>query len=482
MKWWQRRARERDLERELHTDLELEAAEQRDKGLSAEEAQYAARRAFGNATLVKEKTRETWGWSPFERFTQDLRYALRTLQKNPGFTAAAVLTALMTIEIAIGVVVVIGAGLLARSFWRLVDVNPGFQKHGLLTALVTPNTSLCKAPGRCLVFYEQLLDQARSLPGVRGAAAINPLPLSGDINGGAMELEGHPVLPGHSAPTLWGSVVTPDYLATMEIPVLSGRGILNSDHSGSEPVVLVTKSTAKHWWPRENPIGKHIRYITDKQWRTVVGVVADTDDYSLAGDPDWVEGHVYFPYSQSALHSPRMSIVVKTVADPLKLIAALRQTIAQIRPDVPVTEMRTMEEVVSDSVSTPRSTMWLLLSFAALALALSLIGVYAIISYAVAQRTHEIGIRMALGARARDVLLGILVRSLSTALIGLAVGIGVAYATTKVMTTLLFQVAAHDPVTFTAIPMGLLLLVLFATYIPARRATKVDPLVALRHE
>lgn len=166
--------------------------------------------------------------------------------------------ALVAFELAIGVVVVIGAGLLARSFWELINVNPGFQSDGRLTALVTPNPSLCKTPARCVAFYQELLDRTRSLPGVQDAAAVNPLPLSGDIGGGAMELEDHPVLPGHSAPTLWASTVTPDYLATMGIPVLSGRGFLESDHEGTELVALVTASTAKHWWPGENPIGKHL--------------------------------------------------------------------------------------------------------------------------------------------------------------------------------------------------------------------------------
>ncbi len=239
-------------------------------------------------------------------------------------------------------------------------------------------------------------------------------------------------------------------------------------------VALVTASTAKHWWPGENPIGKHVRYVSEKPFRTVVGVVGDTRDAALAGDPDWVEGHFYFPYAQSGVNvSPRMNVVLKTAGDPLALVQPFRRLVSEIRQDVPVTETRTMDEVMSESVSTPRSTMWLLFSFAALAMVLSSVGIYAIITYTVAQRTREIGIRMALGARERDILQGILAHSLAITSVGLAIGVGAAYASTRVMRTLLFQVTSHDLVTFIAIPTLLLTLALVATYIPARRATKV---------
>ena len=391
--------------------------------------------------------------------------------------------ALVAFEFAVGVVVVIGAGLLARSFWELINVNPGFQSNRRLTALVTPNPSLCKTSARCIAFYQELLSRTRSLPGVQNVAAVNPLPLSGDIGGGAMELEGHPVLLGHSAPTLWVSTATPDYFSTMGISILSGRGFLDSDHDGTELVALVTASTAKHWWPGENPIGKHLRYVSEKPFRKVVGVVSDTRDAALAGNPDWVEGHFYFPYAQSGVNvSPRMNLVLKTAGDPLALIQPFRRVVSQIRQDVPVTETRTLDEVISESVNTPRSTMWLLFSFATLATVLSSVGIYAIVAYTVAQRTREIGIRMALGAQAQDILQGILARSLVITSTGLAVGVGAAYASTRLLRTLLFQVTSHDLVTFIAMPTLLLILALVATYIPARRATKISPVLALRYE
>lgn len=215
----------------------------------------------------------------------------------------------------------------------------------------------------------------------------------------------------------------------------------------------------------------------------MVGIVGDTRDAALAGDPDWLEGHFYFPYAQSGVNvSPRMNLVLKTVANPLALVQPFRRLVSAIRQDVPVTETRTMDEVISESVSTPRSTMWLLFSFAVLAMVLSSVGIYAIITYTVAQRTREIGIRMALGARAQDIMQGILTHSLVIISMGLAIGLGAAYASTHVMRTLLFQVTSHDLATYIAIPTLLLTLALVATYIPARRATRVNPVLALRHE
>ena len=421
-----------------------------------------------------------------------LRFSKGDLQTGLKSVSGAVLGALghqrlsstlVAFEIAVGVVVVIGAGLLARSFWELINVKPGFRTTGTLTALLTPNPSLCRVPARCASFYEDVLERAGALPGVQAAAAVNPLPLSGDVGAGAMELEGHPILPGHAAPALWASTVTPDYFAAMGIPVLSGRGFLNSDRAGSELVVLVTAKTGQRWWPGQKPVGKHLRFVAEELQRTVVGVTGDTREAALDGDPDWVEGHIYLPYAQYAVNlGPRMTVVLRTAGSPLLFAEPLRRLVAEIRHDVPVTQLRTMDEVISQSVNTPRSTMWLLFSFAALALLLSAVGIYAVVAYAAAQKRREIGIRIALGARPRDILRGILARSLTVASIGLAFGLVGAYAGTRVLRSLLFQVAPHDVVTFIAMPLVLLLVALCATYVPARRAARVDPAVTLRNE
>ncbi len=391
--------------------------------------------------------------------------------------------ALVSFEIAVGAVVVIGAGLLARSFFGLVSVKPGFRTAGVLTALVTPNPSLCKERARCLSFYDDVLDRARSLPGVESAAAVNPLPLAANFGGAAVELEGHPLRPGHIASTLWNTTVTPGYFAAMGVPILAGRGFRESDTVGTEPVAMVSVATARRWWPGQNPIGKHLKFTWLKEWKTIVGMVGDTRDSALAGDPDYIEGHFYLPFRQTAVsQQPRMSLVLTTSSDPLRLVEALRQLVQSIQPDVPVTQMRPMEEVVSESVNTPRSMTWLLFSFAALALLLSAVGTYAVIAYTVAQRTREIGIRVALGAKSRDILRGILARGFAVTAAGLAVGVAGALAATRVLRSMLFQVTTTDVFTFVAMPLVLLVVAMLATYVPARRAAKVDPAITLRYE
>jgi putative ABC transport system permease protein len=269
----------------------------------------------------------------------------------------------------------------------------------------------------------------------------------------------------------------------MGIPILAGRGFRDSDREGTEFVTLVTAATARRWWPGENPIGKHLKYTWLKEWRTVVGVVGDTRDTSLAGDPDWLEGHFYIPFTQAPLSIvPRMTLLVKTAGDPLLEAQPLRQVVAAIRDDVPFTQVRSMEEVISDSLTTPRSTMWLLFSFATLALVLSSVGIYAVVAYTVAQRTREIGIRMALGARAQEIVRGILGRSLAVTGAGLAMGLAGAFAATRVLRSFLFHVTATDTFTFVAMPLVLLAVALIATWVPARRASRVDPAVTLRYE
>jgi len=427
-----------------------------------------------------------FGAFPALRFSRaDLQGSLKSDDRTSSGTRSRqrLSTALVAFEIALGVVVVIGAGLLARSFWGLINVSTGLRTAHTLTALVTPNPSLCKVVPRCAAFYEEALDRARALPGVEAAAAVNPLPFTAAFGGAAVELEGHPLLPGHPASSLWASTVTPEYFATMGIPILAGRGFRASDGVGAEPVVLVTAATAQRWWPGQNPIGKHLKYTWLKEWRTVVGVVGNTLDASLAGDPDWLEGHFYVPFTQAPLNiAPRMTLLVKTAGDPLLTAEPLRQLVAAIRPDVPVSQIRSMEEVISDSLTTPRSTMWLLFSFAALALLLSSVGIYAVVAYTVAQRTREIGIRMALGARAQEIVRGILGRSLMVTGAGLAMGIAGAFAATRVLRSFLFHVTATDTVTFVAMPLALLAVAMLATYVPARRASRVDPAVTLRYE
>jgi putative ABC transport system permease protein len=388
---------------------------------------------------------------------------------------------IVVLEIAVGVVVVISAGLVARSLWLLTSVHPGFDTANLLTAVVTPNESLCREPSRCAAFYDELLGKLRSLPGVLAAAAVNPLPLGGGIGGTPAEMEDHPHVPGTPSPTLWMANVTPEYLRVMRIPILQGRSFESTDQQGRVDVALVSRSTVERWWPGQNPIGKQLHLVGGKQrWRTVVGVTGNTLQETLAGNPDWQDGEIYLPYAQNV--RPQMTVVVRTSREPNDVAVPLRQIVAEMRPDVPVTEVRTMEEVVSASLITPRSTMWLLSTFAGLALLLSATGIYAVVSYATVQRTREFGIRMALGARPADIRRRVLAHSLALGCAGLALGVAAAFGATRVLASFLFDITTTDLVTFASMPLLLLMVVLMASFVPAYRASGVDPTVALRSE
>jgi predicted permease len=280
---------------------------------------------------------------------------------------------------------------------------------------------------------------------------------------------------------LWTTIITPEYFETMRIPILQGRSFAFPNQRGTEDVALVSKATAERWWPGQDPIGKQLRFVSQPQrWRTVIGVTGDTRQAALAGDPDWMEGDIYLPYTRNV--ESQMAIVVRTNRGPYEIATPLRRIVAELRPDAPVTQVRVMEEVVSASLTTPRSTMWLFSTFAALALLLSATGIYAVVSYAVAQRTREFGIRMALGARPKDIRRGVLSRSLALGCAGLALGVTAALGVTRVLRSLLFDITATDLITFASMPLLLLMVVLIASYLPARRASGVDPTVALRSD
>jgi putative ABC transport system permease protein len=290
-------------------------------------------------------------------------------------------------------------------------------------------------------------------------------------------------------PLLFNSVITPDYLSVMQIPLRQGRSFVDSDTAAdAEPVALITASTAKKYWPGEDPIGKHVKAAWQTQWRTVVGVVADVHEDSLSRTlPVWMSGAMYEPYSAHAELITRrpaveMTLIIRGTKDAQDFAGALRRIVSDLNREVPVTEVQTLGAVVNQSVAAPRSTMSLFAIFAGLALVLGAVGVYGVISYSVAQRTSEIGVRMAMGAQRRDIQLLILGQGIRIALLGVAVGICGALALTRLMSKLLYGVAATDPATFVAVAILLTTIALVACYIPARRAVRLDPLVALRYE
>ena len=391
-------------------------------------------------------------------------------------------------EVALAVLLVIAAGLLIRSFVALSYVDPGFRPERILTARVTPNQEFCGDPARCISFYHQLLDRLEAVPGVHSAAFVNTLPLGGRVAKRSLEIENEPVSPGEVMPLFWMNVVTPDYLRVMSIAVLGGRGFTSADNSGDPPVALVSASTARRFWPGRSPIGSPVRLSGDKDWRTIVGVVSDVRAYDLQKNiPDWINGTIYLPYTLDAtLEGGRvpsdMTVVVQSSLDELQIQNALRRTIASLNPEVPASEVKPMQAVVSESVSTPASTTELFVAFAGLALVLGLIGIYGVLSFLVSRRTREIGIRVALGAQRRDVLWLIMKEGAKFSLIGISLGLVSALGVTRLLASELYGVSPADPVTFLAAAILMTVVTLLACYIPTRRAMRVDPLIALRQD
>jgi putative ABC transport system permease protein len=396
-------------------------------------------------------------------------------------------SALAIAEIAFAVLLVIAAGLLTRSFWALSHVNPGFQSERVLTARITPNESFCDDPARCLAFYRHVLEHLRSSPGVGSAALVNTLPLGGRVSKRSLDVEDYIVPLGEDSPLFWLDVVTPDYFRVMRIPFLSGRAFTDSDVSGT-PVAVITAETARRFWPNQNAVGKHIRLLGDKDWRIIVGVIPGVRAYDLRrNEPDWIGGTAYLPYSSSATLEDRrvpaeMTVVIRTAADDSQVATMLRTTVASLNQEAPLSEVKTMNTIVSDAASTPRSTTLLFVAFAGLALTLGVIGVYGVLSFLVSNRTREIGIRMALGAQKQNVLLLVVKEGARFSLLGIGLGIAGAFVLMRVLSGELYGVTATDTVTFVSVSIFLTMVTLAACYIPARRAMKVDPIVALRYE
>jgi putative ABC transport system permease protein len=391
-------------------------------------------------------------------------------------------------EVAFAVLLVSAAGLLIRSFWRLSHLDPGFRPEHVVTARITPNESFCNDTARCLAFYQSVLDQVRGAPGVSTAALVNTLPLSGRVAKRSLEIEDLTPQPGQDSPLFWLDVATPDYLRVMGIPLISGRWFNDADASGNPPVAVVTAASARKFWPGQNAVGKHIRFVGETEWRTVVGVVSNVRAYDMQRDlPDYMRGTLYVPQSpKGTLEGERlpaeMTIVLRTTTDEAQTADLLRRTVTTLNQAAPVSEVKTMDEVMSEAVSTPASTTTLFVTFAGLAMVLGVIGIYGVLSFLVSKRTREIGIRFALGAQRRDVLWLVMKEGAKFSVTGIALGLVAAFAGTRWLASELYGVSPMDPFTYAGVTIVMALATLLACYVPTRRAMRVDPLIALRFE
>ncbi|MEN3327985.1 MAG: hypothetical protein V7638_2792 [Acidobacteriota bacterium] len=388
---------------------------------------------------------------------------------------------LVTAEVAISLVLLIGAGLLINSFVRLRNVDPGFRSDNLLTMkIVMPLSKYLDRPRR-IAFYNDLLQRVQSLAGVRSAAITTNLPLYHQSNSMTVRIQGRPEPPPAQQPVAVTRIVSPGYFDTMTIPLLNGRKFSDQDVVTTPRVAVVSETMARSFWLGEDPVGKRFgigEIESDRDWINIIGVVKDVRQIELTADP---KPQVYLTYLQFGFFDSR-DLVVKTDVDPASMAVTVRNAVWEIDKDQPVSNVQTMDAIFADSIARQRFSMVLLAIFAGVALVLAAVGIYGVMSYSVAQRTHEIGIRMALGAHTKSVLKLALGYGMKLVLIGIGIGLIAAFALTRLMSTLLFGVTATDPITFALISLLLIGVAALASYIPARRATKVDPMIALRYE
>jgi predicted permease len=381
-------------------------------------------------------------------------------------------------EVALALVLLVGAGLFLRSLSRLQEVGTGFDPSGVMTATISLPESGYKEPEKRAAFYRAVTERLQNLPGVSAAAAAIPLPFSGNDGSASFSIQGRTPGPGDPGPHGDIRYVGPGYFSVLRIPIRLGRMFTEQDRIGAQPVVVIDENLAAQYWPGENPIGKTMRNGSKSAWSTIVGVVGHVKHSDLAGDTG--KGVYYYPILQSP--TPFTAFVLRTGADPAGLTAGIRDAVRAVDPSLPVHHLKTMRELVSSSLEPRRFVVTVLGFFALVALLMAVIGLYGIISYAVAQRTPEIGIRIALGAQPREVLTLVAAQGLRLVLFGVAAGFVAALSLSTLVSSQLFQVSAFDPLTFTVTATVLIAAALLASYIPARRAAKVDPMVALRYE
>ncbi len=397
---------------------------------------------------------------------------------------------LIASEFGLALVLLVGAGLMIRAFMMLTEMDPGFKPDHVLTMTVSVTGSQQSDPARRMNFFNDVVANVKSLPGVESASMTNHIPLAGDVWGYSFYIQGRPIPRPGDAPNAIYRVVMPGYFQTMQVPLLQGRDVNNADGMGQTAVVVINQFLAQKWFPNEDAVGKQITLDDPTKgapaWMTIVGVVKNLKQEDWA-DPPYAE--MFLPYYQAKDYLQEtqsrvnyMTLVVRTKGDPSEAAASVKNAIWSMDKNVTIAEVQTMRDIVENANSQPRFYLVLLGSFAGVALLLAGVGMYGVMSYAVAQRTHEIGIRMALGARQSDVLRMVVRQGVVLALVGAVIGLVGSLLSTRLMVSFLYGVQPRDPLTIAAVWVVLTSVALLACYIPARRATRIDPMVALRYE
>lgn len=430
------------------------------------------RNVLGFTMIVSLITGLLFGLAPARHTTSlDLQEALKDGIGSSPRRGRLMRRALVISEIALSLILLIGAGLLGRSFLAMLSADRGFRAENLITMEVSLTRYKYGEGFKQSEFFQRLVERVESLPGVRSVGLTSLLPLSSNNSKNTFAVE------GREREDQWSNLrlISPDYFRAMSIPLLNGRAFTNGDTKGAPDVVIINELLANRFWPGENPIGKHVLF--GDSGSTIVGVVGNIKHSGLDAE---LEPEMYIPFGQQP--SASMVLVARTDSQPVALVGSLREIVQSLDKDQPADNFRTMEEVVSTSVAQPRFLMIILSVFATLALALAAVGVYGVVAFSVTQRTHEVGIRMALGAQPSRIMRLVLGEGLLVALIGIAAGLAGSLALTRLMSQMLYKVSATDPLIFISISVVLTGVALGASFIPARRAMRVDPMVALRHE
>ena len=397
-------------------------------------------------------------------------------------------------EFALALMLLVGAGLMIRTFAALQAVDAGFNPHNVISMIVSVAGSKEADAGRRELFYRQLIERVRSLPGMQAAGGINHLPLAGDLWGWHFVIEGRPKPRPGETPRAVYRLITPGYFETMRLPLVRGRDITAADNANAPGVVILNERAAKEYWPGEDPMGKRVCFDDDttnpSSWLTIVGIAKDAkqDSWTDKASPEAYlaafQSHDFLgdSGSEAAKHMTYITLVGRTAGDPTTMASAMKEAAWSFDRNLAISQVVTMEGVVAEANAEPRFEMLLLTIFAAVALALAAVGIYGLISYSASRRTHEIGVRMSLGATPRDILMLVLRQGMWLALAGSVTGVVGALLLSRLMTKLLYGVQPTDPATFGAVAIGLGVVALLASYIPARRAMRIDPMAALRYE